>query len=73
MGDAMALFEKMSALEVKTPSTKGLPRSELRAIHWIKPKLLCEVAFVEWTEGGHIRHPSFQGLREDKGARSVRR
>ena len=35
------------------------------------PTLVAEVAFTEWTEGGKIRHPSFQGLREDKPARSV--
>jgi bifunctional non-homologous end joining protein LigD len=71
--DATVLLEKMSSLETKTPSAKGVPRSELRAIHWVKPKLLCEVVFVEWTKDGYIRHPSFQGLREDKQARSVRR
>ena len=39
---------------------------EWRAVHWVKPELLCEVAFTEWTDDGRIRHPSFQGLREDK-------
>jgi bifunctional non-homologous end joining protein LigD len=34
--------------------------------------MLCEVAFTEWTEDGRIRHPSFQGLREDKGAAEVK-
>jgi bifunctional non-homologous end joining protein LigD len=37
----------------------------------MKPDMVVEVAFVEWTEGGHIRHPSFQGLREDKDAQKV--
>src|SRR5690606_5449026 len=37
-----------------------------RATHWIKPKLVAEVAFTEWTKGGHVRHASFQGLRSDK-------
>src|SRR6201999_445883 len=39
----------------------------------VRPELLCEVAFVEWTEEGHIRHGSFQGLREDKQAEAVQR
>lgn len=38
----------------------------LRDAHWAKPQLVAEVAFAEWTADGSIRHPSFQGLREDK-------
>lgn len=40
---------------------------------WVKPELVCEVAFTEWTEDGHIRHPVFMGLRDDKPASAVRR
>jgi bifunctional non-homologous end joining protein LigD len=39
--------------------------------HWLKPVLVGEVAFNEWTEGGSIRHGSFQGLRPDRRARDV--
>lgn len=38
----------------------------LRDAHWAKPQLVAEVGFTEWTDDGSIRHPSFQGLREDK-------
>ena len=38
----------------------------LREVHWAKPLLVAEVEFTEWTADGSIRHPSFQGLREDK-------
>lgn len=38
----------------------------LREVHWARPKLVAEVEFTEWTADGSIRHPSFQGLREDK-------
>ena len=38
----------------------------LRDAHWAKPQLVGEVEFTEWTADGSIRHPSFQGLREDK-------
>jgi bifunctional non-homologous end joining protein LigD len=37
-----------------------------RTAHWVKPKLVCEVSFTEWTTDGQLRHPSFQGLRLDK-------
>jgi ATP-dependent DNA ligase len=33
-----------------------------------QPKLVCEIEFTEWTPDGRLRHPSFQGLREDKPA-----
>jgi bifunctional non-homologous end joining protein LigD len=39
--------------------------------HWVRPELVAEVAFTEWTKDGKARHPSFQGLREDKTAKDV--
>jgi bifunctional non-homologous end joining protein LigD len=38
---------------------------------WLKPELVCEVAFTEVTDDGVFRHPSFQGMREDKKAKEV--
>jgi bifunctional non-homologous end joining protein LigD len=38
---------------------------------WIKPKLVAEVKFTEWTSAGEMRHPAFLGLREDKNATDV--
>jgi bifunctional non-homologous end joining protein LigD len=43
----------------------------LKRAVWVTPKLVGEVAFTEWTDDGSVRHPSFQGLREDKKARDV--
>ena len=43
----------------------------LRKAVWAEPKLVGEVVFTEWTDEGIIRHPSFQGLREDKKAKEV--
>jgi bifunctional non-homologous end joining protein LigD len=39
--------------------------------HWVKPRLVAEIAFTEWTPDGHVRHASFQGLRSDKPANKV--
>lgn len=39
--------------------------------NWVKPKLVCEVEFSEWTKDGHLRHPSFKGMRLDKKANDV--
>ena len=41
------------------------------ARHWVRPALVAEVAFSEWTNDGRMRHPSFQGLRRDKRAAEV--
>ena len=41
--------------------------------HWLRPELVCEVSFQEWTAEGVMRQPIFLGLREDKDPRSVRR
>jgi bifunctional non-homologous end joining protein LigD len=55
-----------------TPFDQNLPVARLiKDAHWMKPTLVVEVAFTEWTDGGHIRHPSFQGVRRDKKAREV--
>lgn len=51
---------------VEIPKDPGLKRAI-----WTAPKLVGEIAFTEWTEEGVIRHPSFQGLREDKDAKDV--
>jgi bifunctional non-homologous end joining protein LigD len=40
---------------------------------WIKPRLVCQVKFTEWTHRGEMRHPVFLGLRTDKPARQVKR
>lgn len=42
-----------------------------RQVTWIEPKLVAEVGFTEWTRDGRLRHPRFQGLRDDKAASEV--
>ena len=68
------LRKRLDKLERKTPAFKNAPRgAEARRSHWVEPELVAEVAFTEWTEDGILRHPTFQGLREDKPASDVRR
>ena len=67
------LRARLDAIEVpETPFTKatGLPR--LRA-HWVRPEIVVQVAFIEWTVHGKLRHPRLIALREDKRAREVTR
>src|SRR5690606_465006 len=41
--------------------------------HWVRPTLVAEVVFSDWTREGRVRHAVFKGLRDDKPARSIRR
>ena len=50
-----------------------MPKVRKGDVTWVEPELVCEVRFVEWTHDGHLRAPSFEGLRDDKPAREVRR
>ena len=48
-----------------------LPKAEARGAQWLKPELVAEIAFAEFTGEGRVRHASFVGLREDKDAEQV--
>jgi bifunctional non-homologous end joining protein LigD len=50
-----------------------MPKVRKGDVIWVEPKLVAEVEFAEWTHDGHLRAPSYQGLREDKEAEEVRR
>jgi bifunctional non-homologous end joining protein LigD len=54
------------------PAVPKMPRIRKGDVIWVEPKLVCEVEFVEWTHDGHLRAPSYQGLREDKSPEEVR-
>ncbi|HXU44503.1 MAG TPA: DNA ligase D, partial [Thermoanaerobaculia bacterium] len=66
------LTRRLKPLARATPPFDDPPRgAEARGVTWVDPELVAEVAFTEWTDDGRLRHPSFQGLREDKPAREV--
>lgn len=70
--ERVALQKKLDSLAQPTTPFAVKPKDPgLRRAVWAKPKLVGEIAFTEWTDEGSIRHPSFQGLREDKKARDV--
>lgn len=64
------LLELMTPLEQKAPTVEA-PRAAVRGAHWLKPKLVAEIAFMEVTEDGVLRHPSYLGLREDKKPEAI--
>jgi len=64
------LFKLFAPLEVgKSPFVNRPPSNEKP--HWIKPKLVVQVRFTEWTADNILRHPVYLGLRDDKKARDV--
>jgi bifunctional non-homologous end joining protein LigD len=66
------LRKQLDALVQDEPAFFNPPRgAEARRAHWVKPQLVAEIGFTEWTADGTLRHPSFQGLREDKKATDV--
>ena len=65
------LHQRLESLEQSDSPFQSLPMDARRGAHFVAPELVCEVAFTEWTGDGHMRHPSFLGLREDKDARHV--
>ena len=54
----------------KAFGSNGLTRS---GVHWVKPKLVAQIGFTEWTGDGKLRHPRFLGLRDDKKPEEVTR
>jgi bifunctional non-homologous end joining protein LigD len=72
--EAAALLKTLVGIErPESPFARiGLPvGAKIRDAHWVEPTLVCEIAFMEWTGHGHIRHGSFQGMRPDKDPRKV--
>jgi bifunctional non-homologous end joining protein LigD len=66
--DLRARLDKMEIPKPPFTKGKGLPR--LRA-HWVRPEIVVQVAFIEWTVHGKLRHPRLLGVRTDKAARDV--
>lgn len=66
------LHDKLCKLESGIMPYAKKPRTRM-PVTWVRPELVCEVAFTEWTRDGSMRHPVYMGLRPDKDPRDVRR
>ena len=60
---------RLAPLRRDTTAFADAPR--MRAVTWVEPEVVVQVAFTEWTRDGRLRHPRFVGVREDKPARDV--
>jgi DNA ligase D-like protein (predicted ligase) len=79
------LFKKLQPLEIRDcpfvnlPELRsgrwgqGLTKAKMAECRWVKPVLVAQVEFLEWTADDHLRHTKFVGLRDDKAARDVTR
>jgi bifunctional non-homologous end joining protein LigD len=79
------LFRRFKGLEIDVcpfanlPEAKsgrwgqGLTKAKMAECQWLKPVLVGQFEFLEWTVDNHLRHSKFVGLREDKQARDVAR
>ncbi|MFN2623439.1 MAG: non-homologous end-joining DNA ligase [Chthoniobacterales bacterium] len=82
VGRARLLKEMKPLLAAQCPFTnlptsrkshfgEGITPEEMAELCWLKPKLVAQISFTEWTTYGLLRHPTFEGLRDDKSVRDV--
>ncbi len=65
------LGKRLSSLEKDSPPFSSQADLPHQAIHWVKPQLVAQIGFEEWTASGKLRQPRYQGLRQDKDPKEV--
>lgn len=66
----LSLTESLVRLERRDSPFVGKPPVR-KAVHWVRPEMVVQVGFSEWTRDGRLRHPRFLGIRDDKSAEEV--
>ena len=73
-----SLYDRFQKIRTDTAPFSNLPErggvigpSQMRFCKWVRPEVVCQVRFTEWTRDNHLRQPVFLGTREDKDARDV--
>jgi bifunctional non-homologous end joining protein LigD len=66
------VMKKLRPLEIRESPFNPKPRTNERP-HWVKPELIAQIKFTEWTADGKLRHPVYLGLRDDKRPEDIRR
>jgi bifunctional non-homologous end joining protein LigD len=65
-------YSKLKSLETSECPFESIPKTNM-PVTWVKPQLVCQVKFQEWTNEGLMRQPIFLGLRDDKSPKEVKR
>jgi len=69
-GLLVSLAKELSSLEIKhSPFAEEVKAG--KSVYWVRPKLVAQVSFTQWTRDGRLRHPRFLGIRRDKDSREV--
>jgi bifunctional non-homologous end joining protein LigD len=77
--ELLAPFDARQCPFVDLPNSKtthwggGVTAEQMAEMKWVRPTIVAQIRFVEWTSDGHLRHAAFLGVRTDKRALSVRR
>ena len=67
------LGKRLASIENGHCPFAEIPDEAGSEVHWVKPNLVAQIGFTEWTEEGRLRHPRFLGLRRDKQPEAVKR
>jgi bifunctional non-homologous end joining protein LigD len=67
------LRSRLGRLQRQRSPLPSVPAGLPSGVQWVRPELVVEVSFTEWTSAGHLRHPVFLGIRTDKPALEIRR
>ncbi len=68
----LEISKTLKSLRIDAQPFVAVPPAQRRA-HWVRPAMLVEVSFSAWTEDGHLRHPVFRGVRQDRQASMIKR
>ena len=50
---------------------EGITAADMKTLRWVKPRVVVEIEFAEWTRASHLRHAAFRGIRPDKAPSDV--
>lgn len=69
--EQLKLLRKLASLASETSPFQERVNVRGRTVHWVRPQLVCEVQYAEWTKGGRLRHPVYKKLRPDKNPDAI--